>query len=107
MNHTDDWMRPRFVSKAGDEIELMEWASLQAKPDYSRIKRYECDHMLISTVWLGITPGIYETMAFNREGGETDWVGTDIQARFADLSDALDYHDERVAAHKAAYHAHE
>ena len=86
-----------YYDKAGNPIDLREYARLRGDEAYSRIDRTTIGDVTVSTVWLGLNhqygngaPIIFETMVF---GGELDGE----QTRCATEAEAVAGHAAMVA----------
>jgi len=94
---------PRYYDKAGQPLELMEWAKLVENTEYKIV----CQDTLpngkwISTVWLGLNhsfgeglPLIFETMVFPKKG---DWSDQDCD-RYSTIEEAIAGHEAMVKKH--------
>lgn len=96
-------MRDLHFNRAGEAINLHEWARLHSDPDYIRVAREPiitpAGPATVSTVWLGLDhnfsgvgpPIIFETMVF---GGGEEWE--DAQWRYSTEAEALAGHQAAI-----------
>src|SRR5678815_4017202 len=84
---------------------MWEWAKLFEDLDYRRIGKDKIGPFEVSTVWLGLDhamwgePLIFETMIFDREGGESGethpWLDLSCW-RYSTLEEAKEGHEAAV-----------
>jgi hypothetical protein len=91
-----------YFDKDGNEIDLLTWGRLFAKPEYKVIKQDELKNgKWISTVWLGMNHSfdggklIFETMTFSNR---TDYAEIDCE-RYETLDEAIKGHEAMVKKH--------
>lgn len=93
-----------YYNRAGEPIDLMQWAHLMEDHDYKVVEQTVVnDRWLVSTVWLGIDHGflgppmIFETMVFAQGQPADDWE----VRRYATEADARVGHADMVAVVEA------
>lgn len=99
-----EWPWPSvWFDKAGNPLNVMEYARLHEDPDYYLIGRTDVDQAQVSTVWIGINmnysndgpPIIFETMIFGGPLADYTW-------RYVTEDDARAGHAHAVALAEAA-----